>query len=923
MAEVFQAKTYGVEGFERFVAVKRILPSIAEDEEFISMFIDEAKIAVQLNHANVAQIFDLGKVEDSYFIALEYVHGKDLRAIFDRCGSEGEIMPLPQACFIIMKICEGLDYAHNKRDSSGQEMGLVHRDVSPQNILISYDGEVKLVDFGIAKAVGKASKTQAGILKGKFGYMSPEQVRGLTLDRRSDIFSMGIVLYELITGERLFHGESDFSTLEKVRNVEILPPSTYNRKIPEELEQIVLKTLSREVDDRYEYAIDLHDDLQAFMYSSGAFYSRKDLAGWMKQTFTKEISREDEKLDAFRQMPPPDEEAEPLQALAGRQMPPPIPGANGGNGHPALAAPVQPPPMPLSAGPARGPLPPAPPPLSDVMNDLSDISGLEPISQDQGPALTWDDDEVETQIYDKPSPSDFGFGPPTSQASQDLIAGLPPDSPAEVIAPASPTLEDQTPEPEELPPPPAGMPLPGDLPPLADVRDLSPLSPDLSKRPMPHPTLQVQPMPAMLPSSARRVQPKNRLALWLSLALITVVLCTAALFYFLVLGKRPGNITVAAIPSDVTVSLDGKEQPSSGTPLTIRNLGPGYYIISAHKPGYERWTETVKVEPGETTSLNPRLEPLATAAINLRSNIKGGSAYLDGRKLGGKTPMRISRVTPGRHRIEVRMPPWTPWVHEFEIRTGQTVDLHAKLQKAEAPPAVLPVKVKLTSDPRAMAYLIHNGQRRQVGQTPVELSVKPQPGVKYMVALSKDGFKEALQELEFNKGGNPLKVAVLLEREPPPPAPEPVPEPVKKAAPEPKPEPKPVVVAPKPKPVAKPKPRPKPVAVAPKPRPKPVIKPRPRPKPVIKPKPRPRPRPKPVAKVTGTGTLLVGSVPWTKIYIDGKDTGFTTPRKIPLPAGRHKLNLRNEKFSINKTFKITIRPDETTKIKKKFPVSTP
>src|SRR4051812_21617332 len=305
MAEVFKAKATGVEGFERLVAVKRILPSIAEDQEFITMFIDEAKISVQLTHANIAQIFDLGKVGDSFFIAMEYVHGKDLRAIFDRARKRGETVPVPMACYLAMKVNEGLDYAHNKKDPSGRELNLVHRDVSPQNLLMSYDGEVKLIDFGIAKAAGKAGKTQAGILKGKFGYMSPEQVRGLPLDRRSDIFAIGIVLYELLTGERLFVGESDFSTLEKVRNVEIMPPSTYNRRISEELEQIVLKALAKDVDDRYQNAIDLHDDLQAFMYTAGEFYSRKDLAAWMKRVWAKEIEAESAKLEAYRNMPAP------------------------------------------------------------------------------------------------------------------------------------------------------------------------------------------------------------------------------------------------------------------------------------------------------------------------------------------------------------------------------------------------------------------------------------------------------------------------------------------------------------------------------------------------------------------------------------------------------------------------------------------
>ncbi|MCE9573770.1 MAG: serine/threonine protein kinase, partial [Deltaproteobacteria bacterium] len=314
MAEVFRAKAFGVEGFERLVAVKRILPNIAEDKEFIKMFIDEAKIAVQLNHANIAQIFDLGVVDSSYYIALEHIHGRDLRNIFDRCRNGGEPMPIAQACFVSMKMCEGLDYAHNKRDQAGREINLVHRDVSPQNVLISFEGEVKIIDFGIAKAAGKGSKTQAGILKGKFGYMSPEQVRGLPIDRRSDIFSCGIVLYELLTGERLFVGESDFSTLEKVRNVEILPPSTYNRKIPDELERIVLKALAKDADDRYQNAIDLHDELQAFVYTAGEFYSRKDLASWMKRSFAKEIEEETAKLEQYRQLKPPAEVVAPRAA---------------------------------------------------------------------------------------------------------------------------------------------------------------------------------------------------------------------------------------------------------------------------------------------------------------------------------------------------------------------------------------------------------------------------------------------------------------------------------------------------------------------------------------------------------------------------------------------------------------------------------
>src|SRR3989304_1624084 len=185
-----------------------------------------------------------------------------MRAIFDRCRKKGEPAPVPLVCYLMSKACEGLDYAHRKKDGMGGDLSIVHRDISPQNILISYDGEVKVIDFGIAKAAGKASKTQAGILKGKFGYMSPEQIRGLPLDRRSDVFAAGVCLYEMLTGERLFVGDSDFSVLEKVRKAEVLPPSTYNRRIPEPLEKICLKALAKDVDDRYQYANEVADDLQ-------------------------------------------------------------------------------------------------------------------------------------------------------------------------------------------------------------------------------------------------------------------------------------------------------------------------------------------------------------------------------------------------------------------------------------------------------------------------------------------------------------------------------------------------------------------------------------------------------------------------------------------------------------------------------------
>ncbi|MFZ5471140.1 MAG: protein kinase domain-containing protein [Myxococcota bacterium] len=307
MAEVFIAKAFGVEGFERILAIKKILPTMAEDEEFITMFIDEARISVQLNHANIVHIHELGKHDATYFIAMEYVAGRDLRTLLERYRRRKEVTPTAQAVYVASKICEGLDYAHRKKDARGQELNIIHRDVSPQNILVSYEGEVKIIDFGIAKAANRSQKTQAGILKGKFGYMSPEQVRGLPIDRRSDVFAVGVILYEMLTGEKLFVGESDFSTLEKVRNAEVPQMRQFNPGIPPELEKVVLKALAREQEDRYQWASDLQEDLMRFLLAGDAIYSAKQLASFMREAFAEDLLREAEKMERFASIERPDQ----------------------------------------------------------------------------------------------------------------------------------------------------------------------------------------------------------------------------------------------------------------------------------------------------------------------------------------------------------------------------------------------------------------------------------------------------------------------------------------------------------------------------------------------------------------------------------------------------------------------------------------
>jgi serine/threonine protein kinase/ActR/RegA family two-component response regulator len=267
MAEVYKARMKGEEGFEKIVAIKRILPHMADNDDFITMFVDEAKLAAQLTHNNIIHIYDLGRVDAYHYIAMEYVEGKDLRSILKMGQERGYPLPPELALFIASKIGNALEYAHRRVGMDGKELNLVHRDVSPQNILISFEGDIKLCDFGIAKAATKVSQTQTGALKGKLQYMSPEQAWGKKIDRRTDIFSLGIVLFEMLTGQRLFTGDTDLTILEQVRDAKVVAPSTKNYELPKKVDQVVLKALAKNPQDRYQNANEFEKDVNSILYS--------------------------------------------------------------------------------------------------------------------------------------------------------------------------------------------------------------------------------------------------------------------------------------------------------------------------------------------------------------------------------------------------------------------------------------------------------------------------------------------------------------------------------------------------------------------------------------------------------------------------------------------------------------------------------
>ncbi|NCQ62046.1 MAG: serine/threonine protein kinase, partial [Myxococcales bacterium] len=293
MAEVFRATRRGAVGFEQELAIKRILPGLGDDE-FTRMFIDEAKIAVRLSHPNVAQVFDLGRVDEQLYIALEYVHGRDMRRVADRLMELNGRAALPPAIAIhvAMRVARALHAAHTT-ESLGNAMGIIHRDVSPQNVLLSFEGQVKVIDFGLAKAAGRLTQTQAGVVKGKLAYLSCEQARGHEIDHRSDIFSLGTCLFEWLTGQRLFLGKNDLETVMNVQKADVPSIRSLDRSLPMRLDGIVMKALEPDPFMRFATAQEMSEALERLAFEEAMVLTRRTLARFMANVFPEEQAQDE------------------------------------------------------------------------------------------------------------------------------------------------------------------------------------------------------------------------------------------------------------------------------------------------------------------------------------------------------------------------------------------------------------------------------------------------------------------------------------------------------------------------------------------------------------------------------------------------------------------------------------------------------
>lgn len=304
MAEIFKGLTYDFSGLKKFIVIKRILPHISASPEFVSMLVNEAKLAVQLSHGNVAQVYDLGKVADDYFIVMEYVEGKTLSQIYKKSVALKKPLPVPLVTYMVRELCQGLDYIHHAKDSEGRPLKIVHCDISPQNIIVSGSGTVKIVDFGVAKVAAKLGEKEKGVLKGKFAYMSPEQTLGKNVDARSDIFSTGVLFWEALTGRRLFKKSANAKTIEAVQKMQIYPPSAYREGLPKELNQIVLKALHRDPKERFPQAGDMALALTKFNLNYFPDFKAAHVGETLEELFeqeehTQELSQEKTHFEAL------------------------------------------------------------------------------------------------------------------------------------------------------------------------------------------------------------------------------------------------------------------------------------------------------------------------------------------------------------------------------------------------------------------------------------------------------------------------------------------------------------------------------------------------------------------------------------------------------------------------------------------------
>ena len=692
MAELFVAKTAGVSGFEKQVALKVIHPNFSSDPDFVHMLVDEAKLAVQLQHMNIVQTYDLGQVDGQYYIVMELIDGADLYKVLKTASEQGLEFPVDVAAHITSEVATGLDYAHRKNDPMGRPLKIVHRDISPQNVLVSREGEIKIVDFGIAKAALRNQQTQAGVIKGKYFYMSPEQAWGAKIDARTDVFSTGILLHEMLAGEMLYLEDDLERLLEMVRSANVQPPSRKRRGIPSELDAIVMKALAKRPEDRFQTAADLSNALVRFLRTHQADSGRARVARFVRQVLEREPSRADIRIEPAVREDFADENSvifdlnqveaagssdaarkeaqrrsdEPTRGEGVLFRPPPLSDyENGGvtEYDPRPTAPLR-----FESGESE--------PTSLAIGKQRPNRGFAPQSDDA-------DDEFTRPHVPAPAP---GLRRPSSPAPHGSHQSLPPiaspppapraamglgvrDSRAPSIdtgmmtelaelaqvepkprfGPAfEPTLPASELERRERSPAPPARPRSGDaLSPSAAQWDLPPTTTPSSAGL--RNTDPVSSTNTQLPDRSRR----KRVLLAGTLAFVSLIILSVAVMW--PDGPTHGAIEVVSSPPGATVRIDGTVA-SRLTPLRIEDIDVRQpHRLSVSLRGYETWDSDAKFE-GDSRELRMQAVLVPTAGtLDVSTAPQGAEVIVNGRS-GGLTPVRVGDLPPNEDvTLELRL----------------------------------------------------------------------------------------------------------------------------------------------------------------------------------------------------------------------------------------------------------------------------
>ncbi len=677
MATVHRAKEIGIEGFERWVALKRLLPHLAEDESFVRAFVREAKLASLLTHPGVVQIYELGRVGHVYFISMELIDGFDVRQILRQARRVTGPPPIRVTVSILAQVCDALEYAHSRVDDEGRPLGLVHRDVSPSNVIVSHDGHVKLIDFGIAKAQTQHLQTQTGKVKGKMAYMAPEAIRGLSLDGRSDLFSLGVLAHEMLTARPLFATKNDYKTLQRVQNAIVAPPLTYNRDCPAELDAIVLRALERDRDERWDTAGELRDELYRLRKHYNLAAQPREVADWLMWAFTVEApaSQNSGPHRAVSVETPQPQSSNPSVVLevgevehAGSLLTPPtgpalipvkgvalpiaeeddeiIEIAWGGRSRsqaivldevPDVSARSSPPAGGAIAAAAADPrertlITPAPPPPRKAAMPRSWATGTQPPGVDDDEPLALDRfslGEAPRTPVSMPVPgrSPRASTPPPLPPVQAPGGERPPPRRADTFIPLPDAALRRTPTAAPIlrapTRPPTAPPRPGSVTGNAGVPQpvAAALTPAIT-RPR-HATRLATHTASAIGSGLVERERRRRRRTWLATLAGVLIVGTAATLLVRTGGQSGGagaaaapaaaKVNLIVEPADAVIEITGADPARIDGSPATTRLPPGRYPVTVARDGYKPWSSTLEIAAGETQTLHIALAPASSA----------------------------------------------------------------------------------------------------------------------------------------------------------------------------------------------------------------------------------------------------------------------------------------------------------------------